>query len=155
MDAKRINPVIQATVDILEKVGALQIQIQKPFLKPNAVARGEITSIIALRGDISGTFSITFPRKCIMSVVSEMLGEEISELNDDIKDALGEITNMISGQATQLFEMTGQSLKASLAQVVLGERHMIPHASDAVVLGIPCQSEHGEITLEICFEEEF
>lgn len=28
-----------------------------------------------------------------------MLGEEIKELNEEIKDAVGEITNMISGQA--------------------------------------------------------
>ncbi|MDX9786101.1 MAG: chemotaxis protein CheX [Desulfobacterales bacterium] len=155
MDAKRINPVIQAIVDILEKVGALSIKIQKPFVKSNATARGEITSIIVLRGDVSGTVSITFPTKCILSVVSKMLGEQMTELNEDIKDALGEITNMISGQATQLFEMTGQSLKASLSQVIVGKNHTIPHASDATVLGVPCQSEHGEITLEMCFEEEF
>ena len=90
-----------------------------------------------------------------MSVVSKMLGEEMTEINDDIKDALGEITNMISGQATQLFEMTGQRLKASLNQVVTGKNHRIPHTTDTAILGVPCQCEHGEIMLEMSFEEEF
>jgi chemotaxis protein CheX len=155
VDAKIINPVIQATVDILEKVGSLPIKVKKPFIKEDSTARGEITSIIALSGDTSGTVSISFPGKCILSVVSKMLGEQMLEMNDDIKDALGEITNMISGQATQLFEMTGQSLKASLSQVIMGKNHTIPHNAETVVLGVPCMTEHGEIMLEMCFEEEF
>ena len=155
MDAKVINPVIQATADILEKVGSLPIKVKKPFIKEDPRARGEITSIITLSGDISGTVSISFPGKCILSVVSKMVGEPMLKMNDDIKDALGEITNMISGQATQLFEMTGQSLKASLSQVVMGKNHTIPHNADTVVLGVPCMSEHGEIMLEMSFEEEF
>jgi chemotaxis protein CheX len=155
VDAKIINSVIQATVDILEKVGSLQLKVKKPFIKEDATVRGEITSVIVLSGDTSGTISISFPGKCILSVVSEMLGEEMIELNDDIKDALGEITNMISGQATQLFEMTGQRLKASLSQVLMGKNHTIPHNADTVVLGVPCMTEHGEIILEMSFEEEF
>ncbi|MFH0728483.1 MAG: chemotaxis protein CheX [Pseudomonadota bacterium] len=155
MDAKIINPVIQATADILEKVGSLTIKVKKPFIKEDSRARGEITSIIALSGDLSGTVSISFPGKCILSVVSKMVGEPMIEMNDDIKDALGELTNMISGQATQLFEMTGQNLKASLSQVIMGKNHTIPHNADTVVLGVPCISEHGEIMLEMCFEEEF
>lgn len=155
MDAKIVNPVIQATVDILGKVGSLAIQVKKPFIKEDATARGEITSVIALSGDTSGTVSISFPGKCILSVVSKMLGEQMNDVNDDIKDALGEITNMISGQATQLFEMTGQHLKASLSRVIMGKNHTIPHNADTVVLGVPCMTEHGEILLEMCFEEEF
>lgn len=155
MDAKVINPVIQATVDILEKVGALQLTVQKPFLKAGTTARGDITSIITLQGAISGTFSISFPSRCILSVVSQMLGEEITEMNDDIKDALGEITNMISGQASRLFEMTGQHLKASLHHVTMGKNHTIPHIADTAIIGVPCQSALGEIILEMCFAEEF
>lgn len=155
MDAKIINPVIQATVDILDKVGSLQIKVNKPFIKEDSKARGEITSIIALSGDTSGTVSISFPGKCILSIVSKMLGEQMIELNEDIKDALGEITNMISGQATQLFEMTGQRLKASLSQVIMGNDLIVPHNADTVVLGIPCMTDHGEILIEMCFEEEF
>jgi chemotaxis protein CheX len=155
VDAKIVNPVIQATVDTLEKVGDLSIKVQKPFIKEDSIAKGEITSIITLKGDTTGTVTISFPGKCILSVVSKMLGEQMTELNDDIKDALGEITNMISGQMTQLFELTGLSLKASLSQVIMGKNHVIPHNSDSVVLGVPCMTAHGEIILEMCFEEEF
>jgi chemotaxis protein CheX len=155
MDANIINPMIQATVDILEKVGALSMTVQKPFLKTDTRARGDVTSVIALEGDTPGTFSISFPGGCITAVVSKMLGEPITELNEDIKDALGEITNMISGQASQLFEMTGKGLKASLSQVIMGRDQPIPHASDVAILGIACTTDYGEVILEMCFEEEF
>jgi chemotaxis protein CheX len=155
MDAKIINPVIQATVDILEKVGTLPMKVGRPFIKEGTMAKGEITSIITLSGDSSGSFSISFPRKCILEVVSKMLGEPMVDLNEDIKDALGEITNMISGQASQLFDLTGQKMRASLSHVIMGKNHPIPHVSKTPVIGVPCATEHGEIIIEICFEEEF
>lgn len=155
MDAQIINPFIQATVDILEKVGAMSLKVQKPFLKSESTAKGEITSLMALSGDTTGTVSITFPERCILSVVSNMLGEEMTVLDDDIKDALGEITNMISGQTSQLFEMSGQNLKASFSEVVMGKNHTIPHQSTDAVLGVPCLTDSGEIVMEMSFEMSF
>lgn len=155
MDAKIVNPVIQAIVDTLEKIGSISLKVQKPFIKMDSIARGDITSLITLRGDTSGTIGMSFSGKCILFIVSKMLGEQMTELNDDIKDALGEITNMISGHLTQLFEMMGQNLKASLSQVIMGKNHTISYNSDSVVLAVPCITAHGEILLEMCFEEEF
>lgn len=155
MDAQIINPFIQATVDILEKVGAMSLKVQKPFLKSESTAKGEISSLIELSGDTTGTVSITFPEKCILAIVSKMFGEEMTALDDDIKDALGEITNMISGQTSQLFEMSGQNLKASLLEVVMGKNHTIPHRSKDAVIGIPCLTESGEIIMEMSFEMSF
>ena len=46
--------------------------------------------------------------------VTNMLGEEIEEMNEEIKDAVGEITNMISGQARKKLDEQGMSLKAAI-----------------------------------------
>jgi chemotaxis protein CheX len=44
---------------------------------------------------------VSFTEASILPIVSNMFGEEIKEMNEEIKDAVGEITNMISGQASK------------------------------------------------------
>jgi len=38
-----------------------------------------------------------------------MFAETITELNDEVKDAVGELSNMISGQARQKLELIGRN----------------------------------------------
>jgi chemotaxis protein CheX len=68
----------------------------------------------------SGTLSISFSEKSILAIVSNMLGEKIPQMNDDIKDAVGEITNMISGQARQRLAAIGISLQGALPAAIGG-----------------------------------
>ena len=49
-----------------------------------------------------------------------MLGEEIKSVNGDIKDAVGEITNMVSGAARKELETLGLNITAAIPTVVAG-----------------------------------
>jgi chemotaxis protein CheX len=154
MDAGFVNPLLAATVEILGKVAGIDADVKKPFLKTDSKGKGAVSGIITLKGSLTGTAAISFPDKCILMVVSKMFGEEITEVDNDVKDAVGEITNMISGLATQLYETDGLSVKATLDQVVMGDGHSIPHPPGLPVLGIPMVFEPGEVTVELCFNSE-
>jgi chemotaxis protein CheX len=153
MDVGLVNPFLAATLDILEKVGGITAEVQKPFRKTDQKGRGVITGVVILKGIPPGTAAITFSKKCILSIVSTMFAEEIEEVDDDVKDAVGEITNMISGTLTQLYQKNGLDLKAGLDRVLMGEGHQIPHLPKQPVLGVPVQTDKGEITIELCFKE--
>lgn len=154
MDAGLVNPLLAAIVDILGKVAGIHADVKKPFLKTDPKGMGAVSGMLTLKGDHTGTAAISFSDKCILMVVSKMFGEEITEVDNDVKDAVGEISNMISGQATQLYEKDGLSVKAALDQVLMGDAHSIPHPPGLPVLGIPIDTEPGEITVEICFKDE-
>ena len=153
MDAGLVNPLLAATVDILGKIAGIDADVQKPFLKTDPEGKGIVSGVVTLKGNHTGTAAISFSEKCILMVVSKMFGEKISEVDDDVKDAVGEITNMISGLATQLYEKDGLPMKAALDQVLMGDGHSIPHPPGFPVLGIPVDTEPGEITVELCFKE--
>ncbi len=70
---------------------------------------------------------------------------------DEIKDAVGEISNMISGQVTNNIVQLGDSLKAKLSMVILEENHSIPHIEKFPVVAFPFNTESGAFTIEICF----
>lgn len=153
MDVGLVNPFLIAAVDILGKVGGITAEVKKPFLKSESESRGAISGMVSLKGKTEGTAAISFSEACILSIVSKMFGEEVTEVNDDVKDAVGEITNMISGQATQLYDQENMGIKADLEQVVMGDKHSIPHLPQHPVLGVPIQTDKGEIVVELCFKK--
>ena len=108
MDVQLINPFINATLKVLETMAFVKAKAGKPFLKKDNTARGDVSGIIGFTGETSGTVSVSFNESCILKIVSSMFGEEITEMNSEIADAVGEITNMISGQARKRLEELGR-----------------------------------------------
>lgn len=153
MDVKLINPFIEATLHVLKTIAFTQAAAGKPFIKKDSVARGDVSSVIGLTGEVSGTVSVSFSEASILVIVSKMFGEEIKEINEEITDAVGEIANMISGQARQQLEKMGRSLKAAIPTVITGKNHAVAHLTKHPVIAIPFKTDHGEFTIEVCFEE--
>jgi chemotaxis protein CheX len=82
-----------------------------------------------------------------------MFGETMTVLNDEVKDAAGEISNMISGQARQKLELLGRNLKAAIPIVIMGRDHTISHITRDKIIAIPFVTDNGEFTIEVSFEE--
>lgn len=152
MNVTLINPFINATINVLETMAFVTVSAGKPYLKKDNVAVGDVTGIIGLTGVANGTISVTFEEKCILNVVSNMFGETMTELNHEIADAVGELTNMISGQARRELEEAGKVFKAAIPSVVTGRNHSITHHTDGPKIAIPFSTGNGYFTIEVCFE---
>jgi chemotaxis protein CheX len=153
MDAKFIDPFISATLNVLETMAFTKAEAGKPYLKKDQIASGDVSGVIGLTGEVSGTFSVSYTEKSILAIVSNMLGEEMKELNEEIKDAVGEITNMISGQARQELDRLGRSLQAAIPTVILGKNHTITHVTAYPIIAIPFSTSSGGFCIEVCFEQ--
>ncbi|MBN1101978.1 MAG: chemotaxis protein CheX [Deltaproteobacteria bacterium] len=153
MDVKYVNPFISATLHVLETLAHIKAQPGKPFVKKDKVARGDVTGVIGLTGKARGTVSVSFSENCILAIVSGMFGEEMKELNEEIRDAAGEISNMISGQARRQLEEIGLSLSAAIPTVIMGKNHSLSPITTYPVIAIPFQTSHGDFTIEVSFEE--
>ena len=156
MDANLINPFIEATLHVLETMASTRAEAGKPYLKKDQVARGDVSGVIGMTGETRGTISISFSEASILPIVSNMLGEEMKEMkemNEEIKDAVGEVTNMISGQARKRLDEQGRSLKAAIPTVIMGKDHSITHMTTHPIIAIPFSTDNGEFTIEVCFEE--
>ena len=153
MDVQYINPFIESTIHVLKTMSFITAKVGKPYLKKDEVARGDVSGIIGLAGDVKGSISVSFKEACILPIVSNMFGEKLAELNDEVKDAVGEISNMISGQARQKLERIGRNLKAAIPIVIMGRNHTISHITKDKIIAIPFSTDSGEFTIEVSFEE--
>jgi len=153
MDANLINPFIDATLNVLGTMASTRARAGKPYIKKDKVARGDVTGVIGLTGEAKGTISVSFTEKSILAIVSNMFKEEMKELNEEVKDDVGEITNMISGVARKRLEELGRSLKAAIPTVIMGKNHSISHITTSPVIAIPFSTDNGDFTIEVCIED--
>jgi len=152
MDVTIINPFITATLNVLETMAFLKVDPGKPYLKKDNVAKGDVTGVLGLTGAANGTIAVTFQEASILTIVSNMFGETMTELNHEIADAVGELANMISGQARKELAEGGRHFKAAIPSVITGKGHSITHYTRGPKIAIPFYTEHGGFTIEVCFE---
>ena len=105
MDVTLINPFIEATLHVLSSLAFTEARAGKPYLKNDSLAQGDVSGIVGLTGETSGTLSVSFSEQSILAIVSSMFGEPVNKIDDEVKDAVGEILNIVSGQARQKLEM--------------------------------------------------
>ncbi len=156
MEASIVNPFIEGALYILDTTASLKARPVAPFLKKTSAAMGDISGILEMTGDISGSVSVTFTEKCILGVVSAMFGEEIVEMDEEITDAVGEIGNMISGRVTTKMTEMGKTVKVKLHKVKSGNGHTIDHIvladdKDKKILALPFETTKGNMIIEICY----
>lgn len=152
MDAKMINPFINATLNVLATMAFTKSEAGKPYLKKDNVAQGDVSGIIGFTGESNGTVSVTFDEMCILKIVSNMFGEEMTEINSEISDAVGELTNMISGQARKELEELGKLFHGAIPTVVSGKNHKLEFMTKGPKIAIPFKTENGSFTIEVCLE---
>lgn len=99
MEVELAKPFIKAAVDVLSTMASITPQVGKPYVKKNNLAAGDVSGMVGITGEKNGSVSLSFSKGCAVALVKNMLGEEIEDIMQDVKDAVGELTNMISGQA--------------------------------------------------------
>jgi chemotaxis protein CheX len=152
MDVNIINPFLNATLNVLETMAFVKAEAAKPYLKKDNVAQGDVSGIVGITGAVKGTVSITFDEFSILKIVSNMFGEEMQEINPEISDAVGELTNMISGQARQEIEKTGKLLHGAIPTVITGKNHKLISMTKGPKIAIPFKTDAGNFTVEVCLE---
>lgn len=153
MDANLINPFINATIHVLDTMAFTKCKADKPYLKKDDRAKGDVSGVIGITGEANGTVSVTFDESSILKIVSNMFGEEMTELDGEVSDAVGEITNMISGNARRELEEKGRLFHAAVPSVISGKNHVIRHYTDGPKIAIPFETEGGNFTIEVCLEQ--
>ena len=154
MKIEYIQPFISATRKVLSTMANLDSKPLKPYLKPenNYKALGDISSVIELTGECRGSIGLSFDTACILKVANQMLGEVYEGLDDDLADMVGELVNMISGDARRQLVKLGFSFSAGIPEISMGEGHIIRHSVNERIILIPFKTSAGDFFIETCFD---
>jgi chemotaxis protein CheX len=80
------------------------------------------------------------------------LGTEFTQLNDEVRDAVGELTNMICGDARRRLAEEGLTLQAGIPTIVAGKGHSVTHVANGPRLAVPFETGNGSFMVEVAFQ---
>ncbi|MDT0596186.1 chemotaxis protein CheX [Glaciecola petra] len=153
MNVEFINPFILSLQNVVQTMAQIELRAEKPEKKVDETAKGEVSGIIGMIGpQIKGSLAITFDKKLAQNMMLNMLGESSDTIDDDMRDLVGEMTNMLCGGAKSLLAEQNYQFNMATPVIVSGERHIIQHKVDGPKILLQFTSDKGNAYLEICFD---
>ncbi|MBI9016919.1 MAG: chemotaxis protein CheX [Phycisphaerae bacterium] len=149
MDVRYINPFLLAVKNVFDTMLNMPFNLGKPMLKPDKRPLYDVSSMIGLSGNVTGCVVINMSGALAMALVGALTGEKVNSIDDDCMDAIGEISNMITGNAKKDFPCSDTSI--SIPSVVVG-KHKTLYPNDIPIISIPCETSFGRLMVDIAIK---
>ena len=116
----------------------------------NNQALHPVSCIIGISGKGVGTIVLSMDRAVAKNAAGAMLKmDDITEISDDVLDAVGEITNMVCGDAKA--KLAQYQLSISLPNILHGEGCWLHFPAKSHPILIPFKCKWGSLALQIGF----
>jgi chemotaxis protein CheX len=147
MRAEFINPFVSATVNVFQTMLGTTLSRGPLGLKNCHEPTHEVSGLIGVCGKLQGMVVVSVSSATAISATEILLGARPEDLNSDVVDAVGELTNMITGAAkSQLGEY---KLSIGLPTVICGKSHSIKFPTGSCPLIVPFDSKLGTVCVEV------
>lgn len=148
MRSELINPFLKATMSTFQTMVNTTPVPSAPYVKAEPSLAHDISGIIGLSGGAKGAVIISFPAKTALATVSAFIGLNVTTIDADVTDAVGELANIIAGAAKA--DLQGLNVTISLPSVVVGTNHKVTTPKDIPSIVIPFTCTHGDFVVEVC-----
>lgn len=149
---EHINPFVTATMETFKSMVHTPVTPGKIMLVSMSHLKYDISGIIGLSGGAKGTVALSFPRVTALKTVSEFIGEKQLALDDTVKDAVGELANIVAGAAKK--DLTQYKISISLPSVIIGENHQVQGGKEVIPMVVPFDCPLGNFHLVVGFTSE-
>jgi chemotaxis protein CheX len=149
-----IQPFIEVSKNAFKEILGAQLSAGRPyFLSREAPNGGDISAVIGLSGEVRGAVVIGMKESLALRITDMLTGEKHQSIDDDVVDAVGELVNIIAGNAKKGLEEAFR-LVISLPSIVLGTGHQIKWPQEqARIICIPFTIFDSEtFTLSVAIE---
>ena len=152
INAEYINPFLEAASVVFKSILNVDLRRGKLVIKENSIPSMDVEIIIGITGGITGevVYSMSYP---MVQKISEVLAPGLSEeqIKNEYKDIVGELANMITGNAMNLFATTGKVIDITTPTVIEGRDFKITMIKQTT-LGISLYSPMGQLEMNIALK---
>ncbi|HJV66726.1 MAG TPA: chemotaxis protein CheX [Geomonas sp.] len=145
------SKIAEITKGVFSTMVMMDVADQKPLTEAVVTFHETLTSMVGLAGSHSGLLAIHCPKALALKVTSNMLGMEVTDIGEDVNDAMGEIANMIGGDVKHIFSPKGADINLSIPTVIYGSDYVLESisTSEAMVIPFECEGEQFLLTFRI------
>lgn len=144
---------IEATQEIFSSMLMLEVTPGPASNAPHGPFRRSVTAMVGLAGSTKGLVAIHLGYEEAKAVTGSFLGMEVEEVDEDVRDAIGELANMLGGSIKSVLDEGGSEIKLSIPSAISGEEYTIDNLTDAQV-DVVCFNlpEGGQFRVELQLE---
>ncbi len=155
INAKYVNPFIEAAMKVVKQITGIEVRRGHLTYKPKVEPSFGVSIIVGIYGYLVGQVVYSLDSTLAERMVDKLLGgKSPQEKKIMFVDTLGELANMITGNATSLLNSSKDAaLKITTPAIATGTNlsiNLIP--KPALVLGL--YTQYGPIEISIAVEEQ-
>jgi len=134
MKVEYINPFYKATKDIFKLMLNVDPQRKDLQVVEDMIQSKETSVLIGITGDLQGGIMFSFPLDMALEMIKIMSGMDLNIIDSFASSALGEIGNIISGNA--LMELSKNNYVCNIIppQIFVGEHRSLSLANQKALL---------------------
>lgn len=153
MKAEYVNPFYKATCDVFELMLGLHPRRGSLQAVEEMVNTKESSVVIGVTGDLKGTIIYSFPKDMALEMVRIMSGIEMDDIDNFVSSALGEVGNIISGNALTLLTKSNYTCDITPPQILVGKYKTFSAINEKSLL-LSLITEIGEFDISILLKEK-
>src|SRR5580704_2759807 len=149
-----VAAIIASTLEVFSTMLSMEVTWQEIHLPQTiaALPASGIISLIGLTGPWAGTGSISCNAELACTLSAKMLMGACQEVNEEVLDAIAEITNMIIGNVKTVLEQKVGDMGLSTPTVIFGLNFQIRSAQTHEWTGVRFTSGGQEMCVLVCLD---
>lgn len=145
------NELISGTQDVFSTMLMVDLACEEVIENKKCTIASNLTSMIGLGGGVRGLLAIHCPASVAKNITGSFLGMEIDELNDDVKDAIGEIANMVAGNLKVSYAGIDTNIELAIPTSIVGESFHVSGIADAQRVVLPFKMDGDIFWVELMY----
>jgi chemotaxis protein CheX len=129
--------IIDGTNEIFSTMLMVELEAGEPIEGPGGEIDSNLTSMLGLGKDIKGMLAVHCPEIVAKDITGTFLGMEVAELDEDVKDAIGEIANMVAGSLKIFFQEHDITIELAIPTTVVGKSFRTAGMTGATRIAVP------------------
>lgn len=142
-----IRCLTESTQSVFSTMCGMELQAHTQVENEDVSKRYQVSGIIGLSGSLKATIVVSLHEDVIFTAAEQFLGVRPDSIDADVIDLVGELANMIGGNAKDRLKREGLNL--GLPTVVAGENHRVAYSSGMAITILPFDSDHGPLAIEL------
>lgn len=149
INAEYVNPFLEAASAVFKSIMNVDLRRGKMIIKEHPEPSHDVAIIIGITGSINGEVVYSMGYNMVYKI-AEILSPGLSEeqIQHEYKDIIGELGNMITGNAMNLFAYSGKTIDITTPTVVNGKDFTITLVKQTT-LGINLYSPMGQLEMNV------
>jgi chemotaxis protein CheX len=144
-----VDNLTQATTEVFETMVFRTLKTGTPIQGEALRPGSNVVGTIGFAGSASGLVAFYSTLGTAREIAGAMLGLEPAEVNGEIADAIGEITNMVAGSFRTRMAREGDAWAISVPTVTIGSDFYIKPMTNGRRLLLPFRMDDQEIFVEL------